>query len=601
MKNYFNLKHVRLWQFFSCCVFLLTVFSCSNEEDLLDTVTANDEFNVASLTTSLVQGENYDAQSGIQVVSGSKVGYVNNGDWIRFEDFDFDGANSVTVNASSGKSGGTIEFRAGGPNSDLLGTVSVSGTGGWNNFRSFTGSINDNSSNSDLYLVFKGGSGYLLDIDSFSFSSSNTNSNSGTAFPDMVGKTVRLQSAQSNNYWLRISDTSVGSDTEVVSQSNTGSWPRWVVEQVVSDGNTYYRFKNARTGARFRPREATNNSAIYMPVDTWTGNWTQWSIVSDGNGNYTLRNRSTGTYLSSSNSSGSTPTAVTSLNGLATTWNIVDLSGNDINGESDGGTSNPPSNGGGDTPGEILGLTNNDWKLNGFTSTPSSSSEYFDDVMDEVNGNIATWTNNNYFFANNGYAYFKCYRGLNTSRSSSNPRVELREMDGGNEESWNGDNGSHIMSFTVRVDQLPNGWNEGENEERSTGTMSIAQIHGPSDVNSDGVEVDDTIRIQFEGSRGQTSGSCKMKISGYITEEVLGGSVTIDGFSLDTEYDMQLRFINDRVSVVVDGNEVFGQTMDTAGNGSYFKLGAYLQSVQNGSFDGSFGLVGYKNLSISGH
>ena len=268
-------------------------------------------------------------------------------------------------------------------------------------------------------------------------------------------------------------------------------------------------------------------------------------------------------------------------------------------GGGDGGGSGGGS--GGNTPGAILGLTNDDWKLNGFTASPSSSATYYDDVMDQVNGNIATWTNNNYFFENNGWAYFKCYRGLGSSENSNNPRVELREMDNGSTEAWNGDNGSHIMSFTVRVDQLPNGWNEGENEERSTGTMSIAQIHGPSGTNNDGVEVDDTIRVQFEGSRGQTSGSCKMKISGYITEEVRGGSVTIDGFALDTEYDMQLRFINDRISVVVDGSEVFGQTMDTSGDGSYYKLGAYLQSVQDGSFDGSFGLVGYKNLSISGH
>lgn len=39
--------------------------------------------------------------------------------------------------------------------------------------------------------------------------------------------------------------------------------------------------------------------------------------------------------------------------------------------------------------------------------------------------------------------------------------------------------------------------------------------------------------------------------------------------------------------------------MDTSGDGSYFKIGSYLQSVQEGSFDGSFGLVGIKDLSVS--
>lgn len=251
------------------------------------------------------------------------------------------------------------------------------------------------------------------------------------------------------------------------------------------------------------------------------------------------------------------------------------------------------------TPGAILESTNDLWKLNGFVDAPSPNATYYDDVMDEVNGDIETWSNHNYFYASNEYAYFKCYRGSDTSSGSSNPRVEFRELDGnGNNVSWNGDNGSHIMSFTVKVDQLPNGYNSNTGQERTSGTVCFAQIHGPSGTNNDGVDVDDTIRIQFDGDRGQTNGEVSLKISGYITEEQGGGSESIDGFALNTSYDMQLRFINDRISLVVDGIEVFGRVMDTSGDGSYFKIGSYLQSVQNGSFDDSFGLVGIKNLEV---
>jgi len=155
------------------------------------------------------------------------------------------------------------------------------------------------------------------------------------------------------------------------------------------------------------------------------------------------------------------------------------------------------------------------------------------------------------------------------------------------------------MTFTVRVDELPVGYDDDDEEDRSTGTVCFAQIHGPSGTNSDGVDVDDTIRVQFEGSAGQKSGSVKLKISGYITEEQGGGSESFDGYSLDTSYDMQLRFINDTISVVVNGDTIFSRTMDTAGNGSYFKAGNYLQSVQNAPYTGSFGLVGLRNLSVS--
>jgi len=41
--------------------------------------------------------------------------------------------------------------------------------------------------------------------------------------------------------------------------------------------------------------------------------------------------------------------------------------------------------------GAILDLTNNTWKLNRFIASLSISVTYYDDVMDEVNGNIAIW------------------------------------------------------------------------------------------------------------------------------------------------------------------------------------------------------------------
>lgn len=191
------------------------------------------------------------------------------------------------------------------------------------------------------------------------------------------------------------------------------------------------------------------------------------------------------------------------------------------------------------TPGGILQVTNDDWKLNGFSEAPSPDSEYHDDVMAEINGEIATWSDNDYFYASEGFAFFKGYRGTEPSSGSGNPRVEFRELDGDADEiAWNGDNGSHIMTFTARVDQLPNGYNRNSEQERTTGTLCFAQIHGPSGTNNDGVDVDDTIRVQFEGDRGQTSGPVELKISGYITEEQGGGSESFEGYDLGREYEM---------------------------------------------------------------
>ncbi|MEO0796763.1 MAG: PA14 domain-containing protein [Verrucomicrobiota bacterium] len=117
----------------------------------------------------LIQAEAFDSQQGVQVVGGSKVGYVNNGDWIRFADMEIVGATTFTASVASPMSGGTIEIRSGSATGSLLGTASVGNTGGWNSFVPVTATISSASATADLFLVFKGGSGFLFDIDSIQF------------------------------------------------------------------------------------------------------------------------------------------------------------------------------------------------------------------------------------------------------------------------------------------------------------------------------------------------------------------------------------------------------------------------------------------------
>ncbi|WP_305070344.1 MULTISPECIES: carbohydrate-binding protein [unclassified Flagellimonas] len=243
----------------ACCLLFLIGCSDSTLEEDIET-NAQEEFIVAELTTGTIQAENYDAQSGINIVNGSKVGYVENNDWIRFEDFDFSGAASVSVRAASDRSGGRIEFRAGGPSSDLLGTVNISNTGGWNAMQTFTGSMNDNSNNSDLYLVFKGGSGYLFDVDSFSFSGSGSTPPSGNAsipsdlmpncnqwkitYPD--GSEDKTLCGEGNNEYFFVNGSGNGIVFRAPIRTNNGTTPN----------SDYVR-------SEFRERKEDGSSDIY--------------------------------------------------------------------------------------------------------------------------------------------------------------------------------------------------------------------------------------------------------------------------------------------------------------------------------------------------
>ncbi len=244
--------------------------------------------------------------------------------------------------------------------------------------------------------------------------------------------------------------------------------------------------------------------------------------------------------------------------------------------------------GGGDSPGDNLGLTSNNWKLNGFTGSPGSNATYRDDVLAATGKTFSNYEDPNYFYTDGEWTFFKCYRGLGGSATSGNPRVELREMSNGNLASWNGGSGNNTMTFTVRVDRLP------QDADNSGGVLCFAQIHGPNNT------VDDVIRVQFIGSENQSSGGVRMKISGYITEVVRGGSLIIDnGYQLNTSYTFKISYNNGVVKVFQGSTEIFTQAIGTNTSGNYFKVGNYLQSVQGASYTGSNGVVRIKNLSIT--
>jgi len=252
------------------------------------------------------------------------------------------------------------------------------------------------------------------------------------------------------------------------------------------------------------------------------------------------------------------------------------------------GTNGTPPGGNGDSPGDNLGLTSNNWKLNGFTGSPGSNATYRDNVLSSTGETFGTYNDPNYFYTDGEWTFFKCYRGLGGSANSGNPRVELREMSNGNLASWNGGSGNNTMTFTVRVDRLP------QDADNNGGVLCFAQIHGPSNT------VDDVIRVQFIGNENQSSGGVRMKISGYITEDVQGSSLIIDnGYQLNTSYTFKISYNNGVVKVFDGSNEIFSQAIGTNTSGNYFKVGNYLQSVQGASFTGSNGVVRIKNLSIT--
>ncbi|WP_435857339.1 lectin [Streptomyces longwoodensis] len=122
------------------------------------------------------QAEHYGDSSGVQITAhspahgGKTVGYIENGDWISFKPYALGNAAKFTARVSSAGAGGTIEVRAGSPTGTVLGTATVPVTGDWEAFQDVTTDLSHQPAGSTpLFLVFKGGDGFLFDIDEFTF------------------------------------------------------------------------------------------------------------------------------------------------------------------------------------------------------------------------------------------------------------------------------------------------------------------------------------------------------------------------------------------------------------------------------------------------
>ena len=109
-----------------------------------------------------IPAANFSAQHGIQTApcseGGDCVGWIEPGDWIRYESVDLgQRAARIEIRAASATSGGVIEIRLDAPDGEILGTCSVPNTGGWQSWSSFHAKIKPISGVKTLCMVFKSG------------------------------------------------------------------------------------------------------------------------------------------------------------------------------------------------------------------------------------------------------------------------------------------------------------------------------------------------------------------------------------------------------------------------------------------------------------
>ena len=143
-----------------------------NGEDVLK-ITGGVYGDERSTSFLRLEAEDADDEAGTQVEqyndTSYNVGFINNNDWLKFEDINLTDVKILTGHVASRFQGGDIEVRLGSTSGTLIGTMHIVNTGENQDYELFEASINKVSGIHDVYFVFTGGSGFLFNVDWLEF------------------------------------------------------------------------------------------------------------------------------------------------------------------------------------------------------------------------------------------------------------------------------------------------------------------------------------------------------------------------------------------------------------------------------------------------
>jgi hypothetical protein len=121
----------------------------------------------------VTQAESYDETSGAGIVSDGNVGFLDDGDWVRYCGMDFGtgGATKFTTRMAvpAASAGQRIEVRLDGVGGALIGTLTTTSTGSWSTYANESTAVTPTTGVHDVYLVMRGGSG-IGNLDTIQFS-----------------------------------------------------------------------------------------------------------------------------------------------------------------------------------------------------------------------------------------------------------------------------------------------------------------------------------------------------------------------------------------------------------------------------------------------
>jgi beta-glucosidase len=128
---------------------------------------------------SMIQAESFGSQQGVMLENtadtggGQNVGWIAPGDWIAFPNLDFGSPTALRVTtrrASGSTSTGTVQYRLDSVTGPIIGSFSVSNTGGWQSWGSVTTNLTASVTGvHTLFVTFTGSGGDFVNLNWFQF------------------------------------------------------------------------------------------------------------------------------------------------------------------------------------------------------------------------------------------------------------------------------------------------------------------------------------------------------------------------------------------------------------------------------------------------
>ncbi|MEU0553869.1 carbohydrate-binding protein [Dactylosporangium sp. NPDC006015] len=173
------------------------------------------------------QAEHYVSLSGPQVITaaaadgGKRLGDIQSGESVRHHAVSLKNITGVKARVSSGGGGGTVSFRYDSPTGTEVARLTVPNTGGWETYAEVSGPVTKpDDGTHDLYIVFTGGSGAILDLDSYTFTGPGIGTPGGarTGTLTALGKCADINASQ----------TADGTKVQIYDCNGTGA-QQWTV------------------------------------------------------------------------------------------------------------------------------------------------------------------------------------------------------------------------------------------------------------------------------------------------------------------------------------------------------------------------------------